>query len=490
MAAANTNPGPAGPPGCEVRPAGTPTAPKGFGLFCVAARPAGVQIFEDNPLFVVQHIGNRRVVSACARCCAFVGSIQGQLEVMFGESRFGALQTSLVNGGVVPRWQQTAPPEQRNIVKCSQGCGECYCSEACRDAHFQHSHNLLCTGPIDREDHPLIQFKYHALEHADTLLLVAQMIAHLINRARAAGGGAAVTQSLMAELMGFVHAPFRDACRAPPGRAKDAEFYAHTDGLILKAATLLRAALEPAAPVEVAALFENGPAFLSELLGLCEYNNIDVEVPSPIGSLLIARAQALMAVGPAEVHLAKAELELMEQMLREKEWLMRCVCTEEVTGIYGEDVVDAGDAAGQTIDAAVATAAMGEEGEDPMADARMAQSAMSEARAEVGRLTFEQLIQAPWPALHGTGLFVSVARCNHSCEPNVKIVFPGGSARLSAVALAPVAPGDELCISYILQKPDVKVRRRQLLEYGFLCSCPRCLREDSGEVRRAQRRLK
>ena len=28
------------------------------------------------------------------------------------------------------------------------------------------------------------------------------------------------------------HAPFRDACRAPPGRAKDAEFYAAGPGIL------------------------------------------------------------------------------------------------------------------------------------------------------------------------------------------------------------------------------------------------------------------
>ena len=45
---------------------------------------------------------------------------------------------------------------------------------------------------------------------------------------------------------------------------------------------------------------------------------------------------------------------------------------------------------------------------------------MCEARAEVARMSLEQLLQSPWPAMHGTGLFASVARMNHSCLPNVK----------------------------------------------------------------------
>merc|ERR1719359_2102878 len=179
-------------------------------------------------------------------------------------------------------------------VRCSQGCGEVYCSEACRAAHFGRCHNLLCVGPVESEDHPLIRFKYHAIEHADSLLLTAQVLACLINRARACGGGAAVTQGLMSELLGFCHAPFREACRPPPDRPKDAEFLAYTDGLINEAASQLKAAFDMHAPVEAAALFAAGPAFFAEVMGLFEYNNIDVEVTSPFGPFFAAKGRALL----------------------------------------------------------------------------------------------------------------------------------------------------------------------------------------------------
>merc|ERR1719436_862218 len=102
-------------------------------------------------------------------------------------------------------------------------------------------------------------------------MLAAQVIAYLVNRARENGGGADATRRLMSELMCFCHAPFRDACRAPPGRAKDAEFFQHTDGLVTEAARLLKAALDlQGAAAETAAIFEHGAAFFSELLGLFE----------------------------------------------------------------------------------------------------------------------------------------------------------------------------------------------------------------------------
>jgi len=465
-------------------------AAKGFGLFSLGACDAGSQIFTDQPLFIVQHTGNRRVARVCANCCAFVGSLQGQMEALFGEARFAPFLGSVAD--LVHRydaeWLASGGGAATATVRCSQGCGEVYCSEACRDMHYKHSHNLLCAGPIDREDHPLLQFKYHALEHTDTLLLVAQVLAHIVNRAKASGGGAEATRGLMSEILGFCHAPFQQACRAPPGRGKDAEFLAHTDGLINTAATLLKAAFELHAPAEAAALFEHGPAFLSEVLGLFEYNNIDVEVKSPLGPLFAARVPALLAAAGTNPQ-AAAELALVERILREKEFVMRCVWGEETTGIYGDD--EDAESEGTMADG---DTAMGLEpegmGDDGRTEEAVVGAAMVEARTEADTMTLEQLLAAPWPALHGTALFASVARMNHSCAPNVKIDFPMDKAHLVAVTLAPLAPGAELCISYIRQDADVKVRRRQLFEYGFSCNCERCLREDSAGLRKSQKRLK
>ncbi|CAE7530874.1 GPXHA-2 [Symbiodinium sp. CCMP2592] len=401
--------GPGGPcpAGCEVRAA---APPKGFGLFACSSCSAYTDMFTEEPLFAMQHSGNRRVVAACARCCGFVPSVPLQLEVLFGESRFAPLLTAL--GDLPSRWQENSGEGQASVVRCKQGCGELYCSEACRDMHFQHSHNLLCVGPLTTEDHPLLRFKYHALEHADTLLLAAQVFAFLINRAKAAGGGAEVTQGLMQELLCFCHAPFREACRPPPGRSKDAEFYvacfssfkllsvescrhsaitdrgAHADGLVSEAAALLRAALEPHAPAEVGALFASGPNFFAEVLGLFEYNNIDLEVQSPVGPLLHNRAKALAPhiSNPQAV----AELKQLDALLREKEWVMRCIWGEETTGIFGDEAdVAATNPATQDAEPMDSLMKAAEQGND----AEVASAAMAQATAEVARLSLEQLLQ-------------------------------------------------------------------------------------------------
>jgi len=484
-------PGPPGPPGCEVR--AVPS--KGYGLFPSAACTPGVQVFTDKPLFIMQHTGNRRLVAVCANCCAFVGSLQQQLEVIFGEARFGPMLAEV--GEFVQRWDAELlarnSKEAGDVigVRCSQGCGELYCSQACRDAHFLHSHNLLCVGPIQNEDHPLPRFKYHALQHADTLLLVAQVFAHLINRAKSMGGGVAAMRGLMMELLVFCNAPFGEACRPPPGRQKDAEFAVHVEGLVNEAAALLRASLALHAPVETTALFEGGAEFFSRVLGLFEYNNIDVEVQSPLGQVMLDKARELAATASSSAQ-AAADLAKYERLLREKEWVMQCTWGEETTGVYGDDLVDTDNASGNAEAMLEVDASMDASGEATGEDfnAGVADAAMAQARAAVNKMSLDELVNARWPSLHGTAFYPSAARINHSCNPNMKIEFPWNSANLTAVTLRPVAAGEELCISYIKHEADVSTRRRQLLEYGFVCSCERCLQEDSGSVRRTQKRLK
>jgi len=289
----------------------------------------------------------------------------------------------------------------------------------------------------------------------------------------------------MSELLTFCHAPFRDVCRAPEGRGKDPEFLAYTDGLINEAASLLKAAFDLQAPAEAAALFAAGPAFFSEVMGLLEYNTIDCEVTSPLGAFFAAKGRSLLS--RLEEPGVRIELGMLETMLREKEWVMRCVWGEETTGNYDADGdTEALKASGAPTDADQMMQEM-----DTLGDAEVSQRAMAQAREEVDRMSFDQLLQAPWPAFHGSALYVYVARVNHSCAPNLKVTYPGNSARISMVAVSPLGAGEELCMSYIKQDANVQTRRKQLLEwYGFGCSCPRCSLEDSTTVRRTQKRLK
>ena len=69
---------------------------------------------------------------------------------------------------------------------------------------------------------------------------------------------------------------------------------------------------------------------------------------------------------------------------------------------------------------------------------------------------------------------------NHSCRPNLEVQYDEeiNNETLVAYCKAPIAVGDELCISYIDEEMDFRGRQQQLEEhYLFRCGCPACAEE-------------
>eukprot|EP00750_Incisomonas_marina_P004306 INCI13458.19.p1 GENE.INCI13458.19~~INCI13458.19.p1 ORF type:complete len:619 (+),score=94.61 INCI13458.19:1695-3551(+) len=94
-----------------------------------------------------------------------------------------------------------------------------------------------------------------------------------------------------------------------------------------------------------------------------------------------------------------------------------------------------------------------------------------------------------FPAVDGAGMYPLICRMNHSCEPNVKVLFSAQQemprtssrpARASVVALRPIKAGEELCFSYIDSSLPASSRQQLLLDrYGFQCACLRCRVSDT-----------
>uniref|UniRef100_A0A6B2L5J7 SET domain-containing protein n=1 Tax=Arcella intermedia TaxID=1963864 RepID=A0A6B2L5J7_9EUKA len=73
----------------------------------------------------------------------------------------------------------------------------------------------------------------------------------------------------------------------------------------------------------------------------------------------------------------------------------------------------------------------------------------------------------------GIGLYPAASVFNHSCRPNVGVVFSGRSVMLKA--LRPLQKGEELCISYIELGRNRASRRKDLKEgFNFDCECSLC----------------
>ncbi|GIL48648.1 hypothetical protein Vafri_5121 [Volvox africanus] len=82
-------------------------------------------------------------------------------------------------------------------------------------------------------------------------------------------------------------------------------------------------------------------------------------------------------------------------------------------------------------------------------------------------------------ASSGSAVYLLASLFNHSCEPTLELSFPGLDGTAAFTAARDIAPGEELCVSYLDIGLPVHVRRQHLeWSYGFVCGCPRCREEE------------
>jgi hypothetical protein len=82
---------------------------------------------------------------------------------------------------------------------------------------------------------------------------------------------------------------------------------------------------------------------------------------------------------------------------------------------------------------------------------------------------------AAFPAVRGTALFVITCSMNHSCSPNVSVIWQA-SGEAAIVANRNIEKDEELNISYVDEGLDYSERQEMLSGYGFTCdaACNRC----------------
>eukprot|EP00392_Amoebophrya_sp_AT5.2_P013781 g13913.t1 len=455
----------------------------------------GETVFFHVPEYTLQHTENRRFCVNCANCNKFVGGIGGQLEAMFGnEPEFDALIGKLMP--FVSKWEkemasfesaaggdsQKRQPTSPSMVTCV--CGERYCSDACRQADFEHSHELLCVAACSSTSDSLVSFKVHAMQEVETMILAAKVIAHMVQR----------RQKWLQEQKVWGVDPH--AHGGPSGTGRMGFYPAGSAGWeLLKQhfATSFReaAVVNPELKADLEFLFDEGTGgftFWKRVMGLFEVCNLDIEIESPLkgffdAKLISANNGTLMSCG-------EDEKKALEELLKEKEVLMRLFWNDGVTGNF--DVDEEGeedDDLEEDQDEMMEDEGSRDEGGAPVCAeiGGGASSVFAEMRAEVSnefaiavggdQQKLRELLNRPWPAFHATGFSSRIARCNHSCCPNLKFDFDLGTNAMRAVALQPIQPDSELFICYVENADPVERRQKALEAYGFACRCERCVKE-------------
>ena len=145
----------------------------GNGIIATTSLKQGETVFSEIPRYIQQTVENRNYAFTCGYCFSFLGSHMEQIDFLTGMLKRSSLCSSF-NSSLNASF----------CVPCSALCGEFYCSDSCREVHWNSGyHSLLCTGSIsdeDAEEHPLMKFKIHAINTNEIFLLVADVVASII----------------------------------------------------------------------------------------------------------------------------------------------------------------------------------------------------------------------------------------------------------------------------------------------------------------------
>ncbi len=207
----------------------------------------GEIVYREAPLHFLQTLPNRRVTLICGYCSKFLGSVGVQLKYLQKQINREELTTNTADAlaKIENHYQHLT-----DIFPCSGKCGELYCSEYCRDSHWDcKGHKLLCTGHIpddDAEDHPLFQFKMYAVSTNEIFLMVADIFAEVCDNCEVEMAAAKpvdeVAKCYLKRYENFVRKRWWDAVQAPRGQ-KPIKFKKTLQNLVTECWDLLSSAL-------------------------------------------------------------------------------------------------------------------------------------------------------------------------------------------------------------------------------------------------------
>lgn len=182
--------------------------------------PPGDVVLQEKPFHFLQTLPNRKSVAVCTTCLKCLGPLSMQLGVLQGTVSKQNLKEEIGNFMLLPNESSSS-----QVVSCSCNCGEVYCSEQCREHHWSvKGHRLLCTGLItedEADNHPLINYKIHAMTTNEIFLMVADVFASMcchLDSLVSTGVELNVAFDIVARpLSGYVRELWWDAAITPKG---------------------------------------------------------------------------------------------------------------------------------------------------------------------------------------------------------------------------------------------------------------------------------
>ena len=422
------------------------------GRHLVAAHPIQKNqlIFCERPLVSLQSISNLQTTLVCGYCrsfgcCSFSTSLK------------------LASGNI-------SRPQVCVEFPCRNACGQVYCSAECEADSWESAHSLLCTGriPDDQPNHPLLKFKIHALQHNEVFFMVADVICSILLE-KTTGS----EDSLFNKYMDFTGTPWWQVATAPllkspTGLAEATQLDTTLRRLCEESSHLLQQALLTHFHLQQQLVDELcTPSFFARLIGSFEQN----------------------AIGIRQEHaLCREILENSNQRQEHVHDLIQCL---ERAGMIGRNDDDSDNDEYDDSDNEGSNEKDDSNDEEENVSVNNAKDATEALHDHEYDYTNDELasflagldkddLDALFAPLDGTAMYATACKMNHSCDPNVVVLYRPQQQTPLAVycrALRDVCVGEELCISYIASDEPLIKRQEALANYGFECQCKRCLRE-------------
>jgi hypothetical protein len=467
---------------------------RGLGVFATSDIVEGSIVFQDDPVAHAESRRRRMINSrqlVCESCNRFVGSFDIQLRLLTGELDVLALLPT--DGSTALR--QPLPEGAASVALAKEiklpvyPAAHAICIKQNETERFIFScSSESCQERIrtkfEQGDGLLQQFLQQSSRTDNTVFSIAGQLCRLSTQVieaecKVPTPSSDVIQQHLEPLLTLARRPYPECVNAPENEAERAE---HTDELLEDMSASLHALCQVYRPhltkhPHVAELLYSYKNYNLLAGSLC-LNLKQSVIPNPLVFALaavdnltdpIAKRRAADALEP--VHVALSAIHSIMERQSTTYSKAQAILKSKREIITGEE----------------------EDDEEDDEDSNSEEAESSDSEEETidiclkGSENTEFSLSSSWfPAHRRDGLYLRVARLNHSCDPNTEVIYTD-SNRAVVLALKDVKAQEELTKAYIDISLPLAERKRELLSYGFECTCSKCLREADNQTRRKRK---
>ena len=417
----------------------------GKGLVAARDFAEGDRVLVEPPLVAMQQETNRADALVCGECLRYVGSVEEQIARRLlnddGDANDGDAAASIVDPGFLrqllggekrlPGSELFPMPPSR---RCPGGGREVYCSQACETKAWESHEKWMCAGDgSGSKPDAMREFIDHAKETNDIFILTAKVLIRVASQANNAAAASAANAD--------------DSSVSASGKRPEESSNDDDDAAL----SALAAAWEPFAMGHKAVWWET-----------------------------MARPDDV-APGAEEDAFRGSMRDIAQESLKLLVSALPSDVVDAYPGLFSLEVFSRVIGMFELNNLEIVVASHVEDYFLHVDDLEEGSADKIAAQPMAGPL-LDALDTGYDTPCEGTGFFALQSCVNSDCDPNVAPLKDEEDRDGACVLVAKrdVKCGEELTMCYVNESADLASRRAELADYGFLCRCEKCVREEAG----------